>query len=168
VGQDLQATASLLVAASDLQLVRLLRGAMRTADLSSGAAGGGFGPAAVIEPRPRHHPDPLIEPRPRIHPTPRFEPRPVIHPTPRFEPRPVIRPEPRVDAPAYPCVVLEIVVDPCDSNCPIEPPWRVLPWEPGADVSAQAESLAQPAHRVKPPIRRPDIVGKGALIDLFC
>src|SRR5687767_3928528 len=56
VGRDLQNNVSLVVAALDLQLVRLLRGAIRTADLSSrpggaGGAGGAFGPAAVIEPR---------------------------------------------------------------------------------------------------------------------
>lgn len=143
-----------VVAALDLKLVRLLRDAMN--NTPGGAAPAGLvGPAATFEGRRTAGPEPRIAPRPVVHPTPRFEPRPVIHP------------EPRVDSPVYPCVVVEVRVDPPESKCPIEPPWRLLPWESAA-APAQAESLAQPAHRVKPRIRQPDIVGKGVLIDLFC
>jgi hypothetical protein len=143
-----------VVAALDLKLVRLVRGAMNNGP-------GGPAPAGLVGPAA------TFEGRRTIEPEPRIAPRPVIHPTPRFEPRPVIRPEPRVDAPNCPCIVVEVVVDPCETKSPIEPPWRVLPWETAIEP-ADAESLTQPAHRVKPPIRWPDIVGKGALIDLFC
>ena len=143
-----------VVAALDLKLVRLLRDAMN--NRPGGAAPAGLvGPAATIEPRR------VIEPEPRI------EPRRVIHPTPRFEPRPVIRPGPRIDDPA--CVIVEVVVvDPPDnSKCPIEPPWRVLPWEVDGAGRGGGE-FAQPAQRVKPRTRPPDIVSKGSLIDFFC
>ena len=149
MGRDLQNNVSLVVAALDLQLVRLLRGAICTADLSSrpGGAGGAFGPAAVIEPRPRHHPDPLIEPRPRIHPTPRFEPRPVIHPTPRLE---ALLNDAARSAPPSPC-------PPCPHTSPLQPPWKVLPWD---------QPPARPA-LIKVNVLRPDIHHKGSLLDLF-
>ena len=144
MGRDLENNASLLVASLDLQLVRLLRDAIRTADLSSGAGAPGFGPAAVVEPRPRHHPDPLIEPRPRVRPTPRFEPRPVIHPTPRIEAS--LNDAARVAPP-----------DPCPPRSPLQPPWKVLPWE----------QVVSPPALIKINVVRPDIHHKGSLIDLF-
>ena len=150
MSRDLENNASLIVAALDLQLVRLLRGAIRTADLSSHHGDRGvFGPAAVIEPRPRHHPDPLIEPRIRIRPTPRFEPRPVLHPTPRLE---ASRNDAACAAPPPPeCP------PPGSPSLPLQPPWKVLPWE----------RVPSPPPIVKINFVRPDIHDKGSLIDLF-
>lgn len=148
MGRDLENNVSLVVAALDLHLVRLLRGAMRPADPSPGPGGaGGFGPAAVIEHRPRHHPDPLIEPRPRIRPTPRFEPRPVIHPAPRIEAslNDAAGAAPRDSSP------------PCPRGSPLQPPWKVLPWE----------QVPTPPPLLKINVVRPDIHHKGSLIDLF-
>src|SRR5207245_5937134 len=87
-GVGISASVNLVTATLDLQLVRMLRQAIRSADQSSGAASRHISPEQVIEPRPRIHPEPLIEPRQHIHPTPRFEPRPLLHPTqaPTFDP----------------------------------------------------------------------------------
>src|SRR5437867_3758963 len=70
---------NLLVASVDLQLVRLLRDAIRTADLSSGKGGGPLG-SVGIGPRPTATPTPRINSRPVIHPTVRIEPRMSAHP----------------------------------------------------------------------------------------
>lgn len=135
---------SLIVATLDLQLVRLLRGAIRNADTAS-ARGAALPPAATFERRR------VIEPEPR------YEPRQVIHPSPRLEPRPVERP-------AKTCPDL---IPPCPATCapepshitksPIEPPWKKLPWE----------NPPMPARVIKLIIRTPDIASKGTLIDCF-
>jgi hypothetical protein len=134
---------SLIVATLDLQLVRLLRGAIRAADRSAA-------PNAALSPAAR------FEPRPVIHPTPHFEPRRVHHPEPRFEPRPVERPKATPD-----CIPLNSA--PCCpekprlAKSPIEPPWKTLPWE----------NPPPPAQVVKLVIRRPDNSSKGSIIDCF-
>jgi hypothetical protein len=152
-GVGLETNIAAVVAALDLKVVRLLRDAIRTTEAAAHLA-----VSAAVD---------RFESRQVHEPEPRFEPRPVVHPTARFEPRPVIHPTPRVDSPNYPVVVVEVVA-PCDeSKSPIEPPWRVLPWEDTPASPAPAH-VAQPARRVKPPIRRPDIVSKGSLIDFFC
>src|SRR3954452_15870892 len=102
----------------DLQVVRLLRSAIRTADLS---AGGQKGPLDTIERRDHFHPEPRFEPRPRIQPTPHFEPRAVIHPTPRVGAE---RPCP-VPA-AKPCPV-SVAKEP--GEAPLPPPWRMPAWK---------------------------------------
>jgi hypothetical protein len=143
---SLATQASLIVATLDLELVRLIRGAMRTADLASAR-----GSRALLTPTDR------FEPRKVLHPEPRFEPRRVIHPTPRFEPRPVER-----TAKTSPdCVPL------CSAPCcpetshitpsPIQPPWKVLPWE----------NPPPPAQVIKVVIHRPDNECKGSIIDCF-
>jgi hypothetical protein len=138
----LEAIASLIVAASDLEVVRLIRGAIRTADISSGK-GGGLTPAAVIEPRVRIHPEPEILPRPRIHPTPRFEPRPVYHPTPRLE----LKPAPAAADPERP------------PRCPstIQPPWKQLVWQMPIPPRATLKVVQY----------KTDIPHKGSLLDVF-
>jgi hypothetical protein len=140
----------LIVASLDLQLVRLLRDAMHTADASAGrgTAVSGLGPAPThIERRFRIQPEPEILPRKRIEPEPRIEPRKVIRPADRFEPR-------ESDLVPVPVECYK----PCRKS-PIEPPWKVLPWE------------QPPCPRVEPKIkvvvRPPDIVHKGSLIDFF-
>ena len=134
---------NLLTATLDLQLVKLLRAA--TADDAAMAADTrrAVQPAPEILPRKRIQPQPIIEPRQRIEPTPRFEPRPVAE-----------------RAPAEVCS-LPPTPDRCHavsySKTPIEPPWKVLPWE----------NPSQPAPKVKVVIHRPDIGTKGSLIDFF-
>lgn len=135
------------LAALDLSLVRLLRGAMSPGGNGSVA---GIGPApSNVMPRPNAQPEPVIEPRDRYHPTPRFEPRPVHHPEPRFTQR--------EDISLPPIVVLE--APPCRSDNPIEAPWEVLPWE----------KPLPPPPEIKVWIKPPDrVISKGSLIDLFC
>jgi len=137
-----QARADLLVAALDLELVRLLRAAMRP-DAQVGRASP-LGPAPST-----------IQPRHRLHPAPRFEPRAVVHPAPRFEPRQVIHPQPLVapPAPAQPTEPQQ----PRRADCPIQPPWRVLAWE----------TPLPPPPKIKLIVYRPDTISKGSLIDLF-
>ena len=141
---DVASNVSLIVAALDLKLVRLLRGAM--ADNPHGQPVSGLGPAPT---------NLSFGSRPRVEPEPRFEPRKRIEPTPHFEPRPVIRPEPRVEPPL--CEAPHEPEMPSRLKSPIEPPWRVLPWE----------QPVQPAPKVKLTIVRPDVVSKGSLIDFF-
>jgi len=100
------ADVGLIVAALDLNLVRLVRGAM--APNPNGKA------VAFIGPAPTNA---------------RFLSRPVVHPTPRFEPRPVIHPRPRVEPLPCACEPPHEPEMPVRSKSPIEPPWKVLPWE---------------------------------------
>ena len=139
------ANVSLIVAALDLNLVRLVRGAM--ADNPNGSPVSGLGPAPNND---------RFEPRRRVEPEPRFEPRPVVHPAPRFLPRPVIHPAPRVEP--RPCEPPHEPEMPVRTRSPIEPPWKVLPWD---------QPPEPPEPRVKLAIYRPDVVSKGSLIDFF-
>ncbi len=142
---SLPANVSLIVASLDLQLVRLLRSAIRTADRASNPCG--CGPAARFEPRQV------------IHSTPRYEPRPVLPPTPRFEPR-------CIERPLKTCLDPDLRSAPCAPDAPqathiakspIQPPWKTLPWE----------NPPPPAKVVKIIIRRPDNLSKGSIIDCF-
>jgi hypothetical protein len=140
---------SLIVASADLKVVQLLRDAIRTADIHSGKrlAVSKLGPAPTeIRPRFKHDPEPEILPRKRIDPVPRIEPRKVVHPVDRFEPR-----EAEV-------VLVPVPVYVCKKS-PIEPPWKVLPWE------LPLEAPVRPQVKLK--VRPPDIVHKGSLIDFF-
>jgi hypothetical protein len=131
----------------DLQVVRLLRDAIRTADL----AGGRVEPAALA----------AFRSRAVVHPEPRFEPRPVVHPTPRFEPRPVLHPRPRVE--------FEMQTPPAEAgrtegcDCPhsversLPAPWSEPWWE----------KPVTPAPKVKLYIHRTDLMNKGSLLDFF-
>ena len=138
----LEAAASLIVATLDLEVVRLIRGAIRAADIASGK-GGGLTPTPIIEPRVRIHPEPEILPRRRIHPTPHYEPRPVYHPTPRLE----LKPEPALCEP------------PCPPRCPspIQPPWKQLVWQ----------TPIPPRATLKVVQYKTDIPHKGSLLDVF-
>jgi hypothetical protein len=147
----METRASLVVAAMDLELVRLLRGAIRAADLANG---GQIGPLGTIEQPPGARRD-------HFHPEPRFEPRPVFHPTPRFEPRPVIHPTPRIGAerpcPIPPAVPCPVPVAKEAGEAPLPPPWRMPAWQ----------TSIPPAPAVKVHIHRTDVHNKGSLIDLF-
>jgi hypothetical protein len=145
---DFGSVASLAVASLDLQVVRLLRDAIRTADI----AGGKFcdSPVGISG-----HVNAIILPRDRFEPTPHIEPRKTIHPTPRFEPRPVFHER------------IDIDVSPSDTSgkselaavdrTPLPPPWRMPVWK----------MPLQPAAKVKVHIHRTDVHNKGSLIDLF-
>lgn len=143
---SLQSEASLIVAAMDLSLVRTLRQAIRTADLSQAAYNQQrTGPAAIYEPRQHIHPEPLYEPRPHIYPSPRYEARPIIHVHPRVEQQaldcPLKTPAPAASKPEN----------------PTQPPWKVLPWE----------NPLQPCQPIKVHPHHTDLTHKGMMLDLF-
>lgn len=143
---------SLIVAAADLQVVRLIRDAIRTADIHSGKGQpvSGLGPApSRIERRFRLQPETEILPRRRIEPEPRIEPRRVIHPIDRYEP----------NNNAPPVVVLECYCPPKGCKSSVQPPWKVLPWQQKMEIRVEP--------KVKVVVRPPDIVHKGSLIDFF-
>ena len=147
---SIDARVDLVVAALDLKVVRLVRDAIRTADLSAGGVPGPLGTVVFrnAAARARVIPEPRFEPRVVYHPQPRFEPRQTIHPQATYAPAPLIE---------QPPTVLCEPEQPVRNRCPIQPPWRVLPWE----------IPAQPAPKVKVVVVRPDIVSKGSLIDFF-
>jgi hypothetical protein len=144
-GVGFESIAALAVAKLDLELVQLLRDAIRTADI----AGGKLGPGGTISPGPR------IEPRKRIEPTPRFLPRKVIHPTPRFEPRFVVHPTAKVELQPAPAAADPEQPPRCPS--PIRPPWKQLAWNAPIPKSVQPKVVQY----------RTDIQNKGSLLDLF-
>lgn len=149
----LESSVGLIVATLDLQLVRLLRGAMRGED------GDGFGPGA----RRLIHPGPGIEARKRITPESVIEPRPRIHPQPKFEPRPVLRAEHVPPAVACPtCDGPASAEKSSAPSSPVQPPWRVLPWDQRYPRTPRVV-----VRKIKVSVARPDIVCKGSLIDLF-
>src|SRR5262249_1156452 len=123
------ASAGLTVAALDLKLVQLVRGAMAAADAQGKAGGGAAGCTGV-------------EPRKHIHPTPKFEPRPVHPPEPHFAPRPVHHPEPRFEQHPQP-VAPEVT----RKHSPVlDPPWKTLPWK----------TLPKVQPKIKIVLQRPD------------
>jgi hypothetical protein len=142
-----------VVAALDLKLVRLVRAAMAGGGGPAGGLVGKAGPEPVIGPRKRHEPEPVIEPRKRI------EPEPVIEPRKRLSGGGL-----RCDCPAAlpPVAPTEPVEKASRSTSPIEPPWKVLPWELPLDVDR-----ARPLRKIKVIQPRPDIHCKGSVIDLF-
>ena len=137
---------SAIVAALDLQLVRGLRAALQD-DIRRGVHPLGPAPTQQLPGRQRIEPEPIIEPRRHIHPTPYFAPRPVHHPEPKFAPCDVFAPPSCTPLPEDP-----------GGKCPIEPPWKVRPWEQPVPIKRE----------VKVVVVRPDIVSKGSLIDFFC
>lgn len=147
--------ASLIIASSDLQVVRLLRDAIRTTELSGAARRATeLGPLPSPDKPPHIHPTPVIEPRRHIHPTPVVEPRQHIHHSPRFDFALPDRlsPSPPLEAMAS---------GQCHSKSPIEPPWRVVPWR---HLDRPRPVIIKP---VKIVIQRPDVSHVGAMIDTF-
>ena len=148
----LDSSVGLIVATLDLQLVRMVRAAM-----AGGGAPGGPGSTAS--------PAPVIEPRRRIEPEPRIEPRRRIEPEPRFEPRPKLRPDDVHAACRASCGAAGIPTEPAEkvsrSSSPIEPPWKVLPWE------NPPEPAPRVVRKVKVFLTPPDMHSKGSVIDLF-
>jgi hypothetical protein len=136
------------VASLDLQLVQLLRGAMRAADIGAGGACGVPTASPSLQPAPhlQSQPAATIEPRRHITPTAYIAPRPVFHPEPHFVPPVVAAAEP----PAHP-EVSRI------TKSPIEPPWKVHPWK----------IPTPPPAKIKVLIRQPDVPIKGTVFDVF-
>lgn len=140
---ELPSNVALAVAALDLKLVKLLRGAMGAPGNTPVGGLGYQGPAATYESGDT------------IQPSPRFEPRRVIHPTPRYESRPVIHPDPRIE----PRELLPVDKDPAKAVTKpvIQPPWKILPWPEH-----------EPVRRiVKVANLRPDTSRTGRMIDFF-
>src|SRR5206468_1022474 len=138
--------ADLVVATMDLSVVRMVRQAIRVADLSSQRGCDTFECRGIIEHRRHFHPEPVIEPRRHIHPEPVYERRPVIRPHPRVEQQMLVCPcESQAPAP------------PMQLNNPIQPPWRTLPWT----------NPPQPRQTVKVHLHRTDVICKGSVLDLF-
>jgi hypothetical protein len=135
------AQVQLLAATLDLQLVRLLRDAIRTADIGAAHTraldGVGCNEPGVLHPADR------FEPRDVIHPTPRFEPRPVLHPTPRTE----------VSPPHVPTEMEAVKVE----NRTLPPVWKTPVWK--CEVA--------PEVLIKRIVLKPDVHRRGTLIDLF-
>jgi hypothetical protein len=132
---------NLIVASLDLQLVRLLRGAIAT-NLKHNT-GPVLTPQPVIEPRRHIHPEPVIEPRRHIHPLPVIDS--------------VACSTKCSDECLNFCVLPAPTAPVSKTKSPIEPPWKVLPWE----------NPPQPAPKVKIVIKQPDNVNRGKLLDLF-
>lgn len=148
---DFAGQARLVVAALDLQLVRLVRDAIRTADIAGGKVGS-FGRLPLGVPVPVNV---VALPRDRFEPAPHIESRKTIHPTPRFEPRPVFHE--RIDIGVSASDTSEKAELAAVDRTPLPPPWRMPVW-----------NLAiQPASKVKVHIHRTDVHNKGSLIDLF-
>lgn len=135
-GVGRETTASRLVAAFELSAVQLIRGAIRTADLSSGRGTS----ATPLGPDPNPpvgrsggsggfpgRSEPVYERRAHIHPTPRYEQRTVYYSVQykaRFE-------QAANDAAACACPLPFAVAGPAASPCPtaglIPPVWKTLP-----------------------------------------
>lgn len=150
----LESSVGLIVASLDLRLVRLVRAAMHPGNGPQGPGGpdGLIVPAPAVAPRQRLASEPVVEPRPRVTPEPVFEPRPVLRPINDASIG-------RGDA----CVVVEVErVEKTSSGSPIEPPWKVLPWE-----NPPPPRPVRPVQRVKVVTGRPDISSSGTVIDLF-
>jgi hypothetical protein len=141
----LSGEASLIVAASDLAVVQLIRDAIRTADLSAGQAATSTAPASaapvtrqtVIEPARTVERQPIIETREVTH----YQTKMVGNNTSSC-PCPHESSGHRDHRPIY---------------CVIQPPWSVLPWENPAPIK----------RTVKLQVVRPDILSKGTMIDSF-
>jgi len=147
------AIASLIVASSELSVVRLLRDAMRTADLASGRGQPAtpLGPAPTPDIAPRRHiePEPVYEPRRHIRPAPWYEERPVFR-TVRYE----TKVERSVDVTAS-CECSSAPKPPIEGLIP--PVWKQLP-----PVAADHP----PRRPVKVVRHQPDIRHKGIIVDL--
>jgi hypothetical protein len=144
---SLQTSVSLIVATLDLTLVKLLRSAIRTADISGAKEKGSslLSPAASFEPRRV------------IHPEPRYEQRHLLHPPSTRTVRTVERLAAPLPPLQPPCITLCLPDTSHGTPSPIRPPWLILPWE----------NPAPPAKVIKVFVHPPDNTHKGSLIDCF-
>lgn len=142
------ASISLITAALDLSVVRLIRGAI-SANLvgKTGPLGTVVRPvkSGQVATRFVHHPDPRIEPRRSVTPTPTIEPRQTIHPTPTMAPVGVSSATPPPG-------------DTTSRGDPVlPPPWMLPHWQ----------MPLPPTPIVKLSLHRPDTRHKGTLLDRF-
>ncbi len=135
---------SAIVATLDLKLVRGVRAALQD-DIPRGVHPLGPAPQQIL-PRQRIEPEPVIEPRRHITPTPHFEPRPIYHPEPKYAPADCF------------CLPATPLAEEPNGKSPIQPPWKVRPWETPVPIKLEVKVVQL----------RPDIVHKGSLIDFFC
>jgi hypothetical protein len=143
--------ANLVTSVLDLNLVRSLRAAIRSADLASGKR---F-PVAAIGPSPS-----VISPSLGFRSDASVSAGNIasaksIEPDAHFLPKRVIKPEDRVIDPLLIPIHPE---QPDRVDHPLQPPWKVLPWEQKNVVEVV----------IKRPLLRVDKAHKGTLIDLFC
>jgi hypothetical protein len=149
----IESSVGLIVASLDLQLVRMLRRAMQGAGGAAPSPLHLVHPPPTVEPRKRTGGEPVVEPRPRVRPEPAFDPRPTLHGRATASdccagcaPLATAAPAERATAP----------------SSPVEPPWKVLPWERGHEPPP-----ARPVRKIKVFVSRPDSFCKGSVLDLF-
>ncbi|HWE94819.1 MAG TPA: hypothetical protein VG269_12715 [Tepidisphaeraceae bacterium] len=157
---DLATNASLIVAALDLQVVQLLRAAIRTADLQS-LADRQSSPAASTAAQSAGHShrrggDCYCESQRSECCNPAYCCSPV------YSSRRVLHPTPRVDLHCAPRLALdrhEKVAEPVTAATPspIQAPWKTLAWKDTPRVTMKVKMVQ----------RRTDIINKGSLIDYF-
>ena len=152
LGVSLASTADLLLAVSDLKLVQLLRQAILVADLTSAAGRRVDQTSQIAEScRPRY-PASACQPCEYIRPVAvidRYEnSRPVACVQSGYCRRPA----------SIPTTVVAVVEKQRDTmESPLQPPWKVLPWE----------NPPQPAPVIKMVRHAPDMLNKGTLLDCF-
>jgi hypothetical protein len=150
------ASASLIIAAAELSVVRLIRGAMRAADLGAGRceAVSGLGPAPncdcdCYDDRRHIEPTAVYEPRRHIEPTPRYEARTVYYSI-EYEARPR-----QVEGASAVAIPIDL---PSPARPPVFPPvWKVLP-----PIEADLP-VRRPIKIVR---HHPDIRHRGIVIDV--
>jgi hypothetical protein len=135
-----------LVATFDLEVVQLLRDAIRTTEAAGALEGRTLQPAAVYEPRRHFQPDPVVDPRRHLAAGAVIQRAGVVRAG-----ESVLK----TDACEAPPAAPQLAMTPTPS--PIQPPWKTVPWEDGP----------RPAP-LKITIVRPDIlISKGSVLDLF-
>ncbi len=146
---DLAVNSSLLVAGLELSLVKMLRQAMQTADLSGAAAAGSGHQVATSSPHQAAVQTVVRDQRSSAsQPAASFEPSSQHH----FHPR-------LADLQPYTCTR---PVLPADCKSTIQPPWKVLPWP------VQAKPALPPGHRIiKVKADCTDESSVGRMLDLF-
>jgi hypothetical protein len=149
---DLATNASLIVAALDLQVVRLLRAAIRSADLQSLADRQAPAATAARSAERSSHRccDFYCDSRRYVCPKPVYAPRRVLHPTPRID----LHCAPRLALDRH-----EKVAEPATAATPspIQAPWKTLAWKDTPRVTMKVKMVQH----------RTDIINKGSLIDYF-
>ena len=149
---SLASTAELLVAVSDLKLVQDLRQAILVADITTAVGRRVDQSSQVRDACPPPCAASACQPCDYLRPVPAVD---------RYEPsRPVALQVTRCGRqPSGPPPITVIVVEPQrdEMASPLQPPWKVLPWE----------NPPQPARVIKVVHRVPDTECKGTLLDCF-
>jgi len=149
---SLSSAVNLIVATLDLSEVQLVTKAIRTADLSTAAQGGGpagihVGPAATYEPRAVLHSEHRIESRGTIYTAQ------AIRPCKAAEQEIKVRCKPLADEDS--CQTITVHAPPS----PLQPPWATLPWP--------AIKPAPSSKVIKLIVRQSDNACSGTILDCF-